>query len=123
MSKKAGLISAAGGVISSIAGIIGATCVVCAPVCGGVCVAGPLAAILGIGIAGFLHKYNMAFIIIGGLLFLLGVFLIIRKRKTSCICPVPNDEEKHDKINEWDNMDKKKVVRESYGKIAQEQEG
>ena len=93
------MISVAGGVISSIVGIIGATCVVCAPVCGGVCVAGPLAAILGIGIAVFFHKYNLVFIIIGGLLFLLGVFLIIRKKKTSCICSVSNDEVKHDKIN------------------------
>lgn len=125
MNKKIGLISAVGGAISSIIGIIGTTCVVCSPVCGGICVVGPLVAILGVGIAGFLHKYNVVFIIIGGLLFLLGVFLIIRKRKINCVCPVPNDEAKHGEIKEGDNMDKKKVkkvVREAYGRIAQEQE-
>ncbi len=89
MNKKTGWLSTVGGVVSSTIGILGATCVVCAPVCGTVCIAGPLAALTGIGIAGFLYKYNMVFIVIGGLLFLFGIFLIIKKRKTICECPAP----------------------------------
>ncbi|OVE73332.1 hypothetical protein BVX93_01965, partial [bacterium B13(2017)] len=62
MNKKMGLISTIGGAISGILGILGAACVVCAPVCGAVCISGPLVAIFGVGIAGFLYKYNVMFI-------------------------------------------------------------
>ena len=82
-SKNFGILGTVGGAISSILGMIGASCVAC---CGGVCVVGPLVAILGVGITTFLHKYNVIFIVSGGLLFLFGVVLIIRNRKANCGC-------------------------------------
>lgn len=77
---KIGWFSVIGCIVSSVAGIIGTICAASVSVCGGVCIAGPLVAILGIGIVGFFHKYNTVFILIGGLLFLLGAFLIIQKK-------------------------------------------
>jgi len=123
MKNRIGWFSAIGGVISSAAGIIGTACVSCSPICGSICVAGPLAAILGVGIAGFLHKYSIIFIVIGGLLFLFGIFLVIRKRKISCFS-TSNGKIKCIKM-EGTKMDKKKtqkIVREAYGNIAQGQE-
>lgn len=83
MKRKIGFFSAIGGIISSILGVIG-FCIACPPVCGGICIAGPLAAIFGISIVGFLYKYNMAFVVLGILFFLFGIFLIIRNKKTCC---------------------------------------
>ncbi len=84
MKNKTGWLSTIGGAISSAIGILGASCVVCAPVCGGLSIAGPLAAIFGVGVAGFLYKYSIMFVVVGGICFLFGIFLIIRKRKTTC---------------------------------------
>jgi len=86
MKRIGGVFSAIGGAILSIAGIVGTTCAVCSPICGAICIAGPVAAILGVGMAGFLYKYSVIFIVVEGLLFLFGIFLIIRKRKVGCDC-------------------------------------
>ena len=55
MNKKKKIIawlSTIGGGIASVLGVLGATCVVCTPICGALCISGPLAAIAGVGIAG-----------------------------------------------------------------------
>jgi hypothetical protein len=87
MSKKIGLFSVVGGLFSSIMGIIAATCVSCVgSCCGSVCLIGPLVGILGIGVAGFLHKYNAVFVVIGILFFILGIFLTFQNKKKSRGC-------------------------------------
>lgn len=91
MKRISGIFSAIGGVVLSIVGIIGTTCIVCSPICGTIGIAGPVVAILGVGMAGFLYKYSVIFIVVGVLFFLLGIFLIIRKRKVIC-CSTSNNE-------------------------------
>lgn len=83
--KKLGLFGAIGGIISSLMGFLGATCVVCAPACGTVCVGGILAVITGTGIAVFLFKYKFVFIAAGILLFVTGMVFIFKSRK-KCEC-------------------------------------
>ena len=107
-----------GGVIFSAAGIIASTCVTCATVCGPVCCAGPVIAvsgllvgILGVSLSKFLHDYSLAFIVLGAILLVYGIYLIMRGRKSK---------------RKSDNMDGEKVqniVREAYGKVAQGQKG
>ncbi|MBL7071101.1 MAG: hypothetical protein ISS26_02880 [Candidatus Omnitrophica bacterium] len=96
MKKKVGWISAIGGIISAVLGVI-ASCMLI-PLCGGVCIAGPLVAIFGIGIAGFLHKYNIWFTIFGSLFFILGLFLIIKNRK---YCTLGNIENHLRRLKKW----------------------
>ena len=79
--NKLGWLSTIGGALASILGILGAACVVCAPVCGVLCISGLLAVIAGAGIAGFLYKYHWIFIIVGGAIFILGIFIILKSRK------------------------------------------
>ncbi|MEK6645720.1 MAG: hypothetical protein AABY84_03480 [Candidatus Firestonebacteria bacterium] len=90
MSKKAGIVNMVGGAISSVAGLLGATCVVCAPVCGGAILAGPFAFLLGAGTVAFLHKHSKIFVAVGILWFFLGLFLIFRqmarKKLSGCQC-------------------------------------
>lgn len=84
MNKKKKIIawlSAIGGSITSILGILGATCVVCTPLCGALCISGPLAVIAGTGIAGVLHKYHSFFVAIGIIFFLLGIILMFKHKK------------------------------------------
>ena len=57
MSKKAGIVNMVGGAISSVAGLLGATCVVCAPVCGGAILAFHLHFVRA-GTVAFLHKHS-----------------------------------------------------------------
>lgn len=114
--KRIGVIfGAIGGMILSVAGIIGYTCAVCGPVCAPVCcagpvlaISGPLVGILGVGLSMFLHEYSLIFIILGAVLFGTGIFLIVRKRKGG---------------RKMEKSETKKIVREAYGKIAQRQEG
>jgi hypothetical protein len=85
MRRAGGIISAICGAVLSAAGIIGAFsvgCIVSAPICGVVC--GGSIALLGIGIAGFLAKYSYLFLLLGGLLFLLGIVLIAQKKGRIC---------------------------------------
>lgn len=88
MKKLTGLISAVGGIISSALGIIGTTCTVCAPVC-----IGPFVAIFGVGVATFLYKYSTIFIVIGGILFVLGITLIFLRKRNIDYCPAESDKE------------------------------
>ncbi len=76
--KKTGLLSMIGGFFSSLLGVLG-ICFVCPPICGGLCITGPLVAIFGVGIAGFFYKYGYLFIIIGAVFFITGIYLIIKK--------------------------------------------
>jgi hypothetical protein len=92
MKKKAGLFGTIFGAIASTLGFLGSACVVCAPVCGGVCIAGPLAAIFGIGVAGFLSKYCVLFTVIGVLSFLAGLYMMLRKERSACSCASCGDE-------------------------------
>lgn len=78
MSKKTGILATIGGAITSVIGFLGLACVACAPICGGLCITGPLVAIFGVGVAGFLHNYGVIFVIAGILLFILGIFLTIK---------------------------------------------
>ena len=91
MHKKRGIIGVVAGIISSTLGIIGATCSVCAPACMSSCCLSSLIALLGIGIAGFLHKYSVAFIVVGSLLFVLGVYQIIQRKRLNSGCCGQND--------------------------------
>lgn len=83
--RKIGWISAIAGAITSLLGVLGAFCLVCAPVCG-VCVVGIVSSIFGIGTIAFLAEYNVFFIIIGCAFLLLGLFLILKRKKVSCEC-------------------------------------
>jgi hypothetical protein len=71
-------VSTAAGAVLSVLGFAGAACTVCAPVCGAVCIAGPLAAILGGTGALFLHRYSALFIALGLPLIALGIWLFVR---------------------------------------------
>lgn len=79
--KKIGWVSTIGGAFASILGILGATCVVCSPVCGALGISGLLAIITGAGIAGFLYKYHWLFIIFGSLVLVLGLITILKSWK------------------------------------------
>lgn len=80
MRKRTGVIGIIAGVISSIIGAVGACMVL--PICGGICLSGLLASILGVGIVTVLHDFGVWFSVIGGILFVFGVLIIIiHKRK------------------------------------------
>lgn len=83
MNKKIAWLSAIGGVITSLLGILGALCVT--PVCGTLCISGILAAITGVGIVTFLHKYHAVLIVVGFCILIVGIILIFKCKK-KCIC-------------------------------------
>jgi len=84
MKNKVGVVATVGGGLSAVMGVLGA--LGAAAACGSACIAGPLVVVFGASIAGFLHEYNSLFIVIGGLLVLLGIVFIVRNKNSGCKC-------------------------------------
>ena len=82
-NKKIAWLSAIGGAVTSILGILGAVCVT--PVCGTWCISGILATLAGVGIVAFLHKYHLIFIAVGLYILIIGIILIIKCTR-KCVC-------------------------------------
>ncbi len=82
-NKKIAWLSTIGGAITSIIGILGAVCAT--PICGTLCISGFITALSGVGVAVFLHKYHLIFLLVGLCIFICGIILIIKcKKKCSC---------------------------------------
>ena len=115
MKKKLGWISAVGGIVSTVLGLI-AGCMIFVPVCGGICIAGPLVAIFGIGIAGILHKYSIWFTIFGALSFIFGIFIMIKNRK---YCTIGNIKNHLRRLKKWYEVEKCRTCDCFQGALAQ----
>jgi hypothetical protein len=97
MKKTLGLLSVTIGAISSVLGVIGATLL-----CGVVCCGGPVLLFLGAGTVVALHKYSPFFIWGGILLLIVGITLLVWKKKSKdkniCLCKesIPKGVENHE---------------------------